>query len=168
MSAHLMLLAMFLWQGASSPSREWYLDLLPLFTALIGVGATTLGLFLGPKMNRRVAKKGPKTEIRARAYEEFVAYHLRPELHEGGAVAHGPELSNILARLLVFGESGVIAAVAEFLGTPRERRNLTNVIVKMRASVMTGEAKGSIKILLDHLPPPREAEAPPAIMPSES
>lgn len=153
MNGHLVLFAMVLLGQAAPPApRAWYIELLPLFTALIAVGATLLGLFIGPQLNRRVAKKGPKTEMRARAYEDFVAYYLRPEPPAAGAGVHGRDLNDILARLLVFGESEVISAVAAFLNNP-EKCDLADVIVKMRASVLTGQAEELIiKVLNKHAP----------------
>lgn len=143
-----------LWQSAPSaaPAPMWYENIIKagIVPALITALAALSVALLTTMFNRTVAKRAPKTELRAIAYGDFVAYHMRRPPTAPPAVSHCPDLNDILARLLVFGEDKVISQVATFLQTPGEG-DLTLVITKMRESVKTnheGEAADAIKAIL--------------------
>jgi hypothetical protein len=150
MSFYLMLQAAG--QAASPEARTAYAEWLPLAAALIGACAALLVGLASPRLNRRAAKKGPKTEMRARAYGDFVVYQMQRPPSAEAAGAPTPELNEILGRLLVFGESRVLSAVASFIKNP-EQCDLADVIVKMRVSVQTGAAEESIINILKERAP---------------
>ena len=126
-------------------------------TVVGAIGAALLNGF----WNRRAAKKVPKTEMRADAYRDLVV-HLVSTSSSGvtGAppnTASGATLIEIKARLLLFGESDVVAAVAAFLtkhpalDSESAITDFVKVVCSMRKSLLTGhgdEVAESIRTLL--------------------
>jgi hypothetical protein len=127
------------------PIRRSLMDVgLLLSSSVVGalVGALLKGLW-----DRRAAKKEPKTEMRAEAYRDFVIYVVStartssvPPM-EGSAVAKPDEIK---ARLLLSGESDVVAAVSHFLSrhatldSENAIADFTTVVCEMRKSLLTG------------------------------
>ena len=85
------------------------------------LGSSAAGAILGTILkgfwDRNSAKKAPKTESRAIAYQDFVVYVV-----SRSQVMPPPEkaltklaLNEIKARLILFGESKVVNAISRFL-----------------------------------------------------
>ena len=118
------------------------LDFKVLLAALSLLGGI-IGATLKAWWDRRAEKKKPKTETRAQAYEEFVAFFL---ISTASPESRMDELARINARILVFGESKVVKAVTEFLKKLdlehsvdcSTLRGLVPVIKEMRSSLLTG------------------------------
>ena len=116
-------------------------------SAIGAVLGAIIGAVIKAKSDRRAAKKIPKTEMRAEAYRDFMAYTVRcvhrqkdpgDEAPEGSADFH-----DITARLLLFGESDVVNAAAqlvkhESLTTAEAEEAFCHLVRKMRASLLTG------------------------------
>lgn len=140
----------------------------PGLASLIGASA---GIFLTKALDRRTAKKTPKTLERAKAYEAFVL-HFAPLIQEGQMI-HQPdceeELRKIIARLALYGESNVVEAVSDFFLAYRSpgqaaqtMAHLIAVIRAMRKSLCTGkdeDVMARIEALLTSLPRPRSADS---------
>lgn len=105
--------------------------------AASSAGGALVASLLNNWWGRRAEKKAPKTEMRAKAYEDFVTYFVAgpsAELH----------LQSITARLALYGESSVLVPAADFLSTypdldsPEAIAAFVAVVRRMRASLLTG------------------------------
>lgn len=134
-------------------------------TASTVIASSTVGGVIGAVVNqfwsRRSAKKGPKTQERAKAYEALIV-HLASSIGEGKLFRPEDKESNLqalLARIVVYGESDVVLAVAKFIqeyrfgaeGTPVAF--LVDTVLEMRKSLLTGagyEVRQAIEGILGH------------------
>lgn len=109
-------------------------------SSLIGgiVGAWMKGLY-----DRNVAKKAPKTSMRAEAYKDFVIYAL--------AKTQSPDkLDELKARLIVSGESKVVKELAKYLSKKNKgfdnekdkREALCELVLCIRGSLRTSQSDG--------------------------
>ena len=113
--------------------------------AVLSLSGGILGAILKTFWDRRAEKKKPKTTTRAEAYEEFVAFFLAAE----PPAARADQLARIKARIMVFGESGVVEAVGKFLSEldvtcgsdASTLSRLVPVIKAMRKSLLTGHRR---------------------------
>lgn len=120
----------------------------PTILLTSSVVAAIVAALLNGFWNRRAAKKGPKTEMRADAYRDFVVYLVSSSASNGTggplSTTNSPAFVEIMARLLLFGESNVVSAVSTFL-TEFPKLNakdantaFVSVICEMRKSLLTG------------------------------
>lgn len=106
-----------------------------------GILGAAVGSILKGMWDRRLAKKEPKTEKRAKAYEDFVVYFMTGGAHTTDSP---PTLNEIKARLVVFGESEVVNKASNFLKnysslkSDEAREAFCGVVAAMRESVKTG------------------------------
>ena len=117
---------------------------------IIGATFAFLGAIAGSVLkgyfDRRLAKKEPKTERRAQAYEDFATYFIAGggDGDDKNSSAKSLNLKEIIARLVVFGESDVVSEAAIFLtiydklDETKAKKAFSNVISAMRKSVRTG------------------------------
>jgi hypothetical protein len=123
--------------------------------------AGIIGAFLNGFWNRRVAKKAPKTQLRAEAYGDFVLHIVSGSYPQSSATAlhgfTGTELNKVIARLLLFGEGNVVRAASTFLGRHTAIDNeyattdFAELVCEMRKSLITGHSNTvsqSIRTLL--------------------
>jgi hypothetical protein len=110
--------------------------------ALIAILGGIVGAILNNLWSRNSAKKAPKTQMRAEAYKDFVM-HILLIAGERPVLSTDSELREILARLMVFGESKVVSAVDRFLSKREElnsdafRKSFCEVVCAMRTSLVT-------------------------------
>jgi hypothetical protein len=130
--------------------------------ALVGA---VIGILLKGLLDRRLAKKAPKTDRRAQAYQDFVAHVLAVDSSAsgvGGVTVAAHDLNSIKARLIVFGESEVVCEVANFLNKYRDlktgeaKRDFGEMIRAMRTSVATGSGREVIANVLALLSSPKQ------------
>lgn len=106
--------------------------------AASSAGGALVGSTLNGWWSRRAAKKVPKTEKRVKAYEDFVIYFAT-------ASSSDLDLPSVKARLLLYGESAVVTAAADFLsnhsalGNSKANGAFLRVVREMRASLLTGD-----------------------------
>lgn len=144
-----------LWNGAPTPAPDsgWQSEAVKLVgPTLITAAAALAGVLIAQFLTRRAARRAPKTELRARAYGDFVAYYMGHAARGTDAGKSCPELNGILARLLVYGESEVLSAVSVFL-TSSDQCDLADVIAEMRGSVRTNKWESSVVGVLRHSAP---------------
>lgn len=126
------------------------------------IGAVVAALLNG-YWNRRAAKKAPKTEMRAEAYQDLVVFMLRDRSLPASTSTsdhgqgHSGTLAEITARLVLFGESEVVSATSTYLGAhgdltdDRAVADFVPVVCAMRKSLLTGhgpDVATSIRALL--------------------
>jgi hypothetical protein len=122
------------------------------------IGATVAGTvtaLLNSYWNRQAAKKLPKTEMRADAYRDFAVYlfsAISPDsAGTDGKSSRSASLLEIKARLLLFGESNVVAAVCALLArhaalnTDAAVGDILKVVCEMRKSLLTGYAQDVVE-----------------------
>lgn len=108
------------------------------------------GAFLKGLWDRSAMKKGPKTEMRAEAYRDFVV-HVVSTAHASSSEpstvdSTGAVPNELRARLLLSAESGVVAAVRHFLSRHATLddetavADFTAVVCEMRRSLLTGHS----------------------------
>lgn len=126
---------------------------------LIGssVLAAIIGAALKGLLDRRAAKKETKTERRADAYHDFLLHIARKKNKTFSPETHG-DLLDIQARLVLYGESGVVTAAAKLLQTPdplspEAEPELSAVIGEIRKSLLTGHGPEVLKSALVLLNP---------------
>ncbi len=119
----------------------WKDYLVPL-TAFLGI---IIGAVLNNFWSRNSAKKAPKTQMRAEAYRDFVMHILQATTQQPAVLLKtDSKLREIVARLIVFGESRVVSAVNGFLSVSKElngndfRKSFCEVVCAMRRSLVTG------------------------------
>jgi hypothetical protein len=135
--------------------------------SLVGsiLGSSFLGAVIGSVLkgvwDRRLAKRVPKTDRRAEAYKDFATYfiaHINVGANDRLKIA-APNLNEIKARLVVFGESEVVCEAANFLSehqslnTEKARQDFCKVIKAMRESVRTGAGVDVMQNILKLLAP---------------
>ena len=109
------------------------------------IGAV-VGAFLKAFWDRRAAKMEPKTVMRAEAYRDFIVYVVR--MANGRPISSPPDTTTdhdfheIYARLLLFGESGVVDAAAGLvdhnaLDSQDAKKQIGLVVQEMRKSLLT-------------------------------
>lgn len=114
-----------------------------LLKALIGLVGVVVGVILTTWLSREIAKKAPKTDMRAKAYGDFVVHIMCDYADDATEKTPESDLNEITARLVVFGEEEVVCAVAEFLKVHRGRNSneanekIVAVIGAMRDSLET-------------------------------
>ncbi len=133
--------------------------------SLVGsiLGSSFLGAVVGSVLkgvwDRRLARRVPKTDRRAEAYKDFAIYfiaHISMDAKDR-LKTPAPNLNDIKARLVVFGESEVVCAVTNFLkthqslNTPPARKAFCEVIKVMRGSVRTGASDKVMNSILELL-----------------
>lgn len=120
--------------------------------ALIAFLGILAGAILNNFWSRNSAKKTPKTQMRAEAYRDFVVHILhtlaeRPDI----VLSADSKLREILARLIIFGDSNVVSAVNKFLNKNEEsndtdfRHRFSEVVRAMRRSLVTGSDENVIE-----------------------
>lgn len=133
-------------------TADLFLSVIPAMAAS-SAGGALVGSLLNSWWGRRSAKKVPKTEMRAEAYEDFVVYFVAAE--------SDLELHKVKARLMLYGESAVVVAAADFLsshgalGSNPANEAFLRVVREMRTSLLTGDGSrvmGSIEKMLARLP----------------
>lgn len=124
---------------------DWKLLLGP---AVVGA---LIGAILNAYWDRRAAKKEPKTEMRAEAYRDFIIYVVRT-MDGQPVVPSNVDFHEIAARLLLFGESKVVKAVAQLVkhsSTHEDvQKNLGLVVRAMRKSLLTGSSSAVVESAL--------------------
>jgi hypothetical protein len=115
------------------------------------VGAV-VGAILKAIWDRRTDKKGPKTEMRAEAYRDFIVYVVRMANGQPAAPNDG-DFHEIVARLLLFGESAVVNAAAQLvkqksLASRQAQQDLGLVVQEMRKSLLTGHSSTVVESAL--------------------
>lgn len=115
--------------------------------ALIAFAGVVIGTLVKGKLDRHAAKLSPKTTGRAEAYRDFVKYVLaNPDLSSANAGVD-PNLKDVVARLIVFGDKEVLAAMDDFLLRHRTLQSgegcaaFARVVTAMRASLVTNSGE---------------------------
>ena len=117
--------------------------------------AAIIGAALKGLLDRRAAKKEPKTERRADAYRDLLLHLVRKKNRTLSTGTYG-DIEDIHARLILYGESGVITAAAKLLNTPDPlapdaEAELGALIGEMRKSLLTGHGAEVISSSLELL-----------------
>jgi hypothetical protein len=103
---------------------------------------------LAAVLDRCAEKKKPKTESRAKADGDLLVSVLQDP-----AGSEAPAFREIRARLMVFGETNVLSALADYDKNKSEtRHHLLPVILEMRESLLTGhkkDAESAVQALLE-------------------
>jgi hypothetical protein len=129
-------------------------DLLPIVLTSSLIGAI-VGALINQLLGRRAAKKNPKTEERAKAYDAIVV-HIFNSIESDTIVRdfqRDRELVSLLARLSLFGESGVVKVTSifasEFLSSAAGIGStaILPVIRAMRESLLTGRTAGTMEAI---------------------
>ena len=115
---------------------------------------------------RRSAKKAPKTQERAKAYEQMLE-HLCGAV-QGGRIRYLPECSAALcslsSKVVLYGESEVVREVSAVVDAYRSSPNgipaneLLRVVKAMRSSLLTGTSEETMHAVERLLAPQSDAK----------
>lgn len=123
-------------------------DTFKVMLATLSLAGGVLGATLKAIFDRRADKKKPKTDNRADAYEDFIIQVISDPDHKKKA-----EFLAVRARLLVYGETNVLAALSKYYASDSsDLQCLVPLIVEIRKSLVTGHrsnAKLAISSLLE-------------------
>jgi hypothetical protein len=118
-----------------------------IFLATLSLTGGIIGACLKGFWDRQGEKKKPKTELRAKAYEDFILQVISDPKHKDKT-----SFMEVRAKLMVYGETKVLTALSDYYKVKNPNlQNLHPVIIAMRKSLLTGNKSRAQQALTELL-----------------
>ena len=122
-------------------------DTFKILLATLSLSGGVIGACLKGFWDRQGEKKKPKTELRAKAYEDFILQVISDPRHE-----NKNSFMEVRAKLMVYGETKVLMALSEYYKVQNpDLHDLHPVIIAMRKSLLTGNKSKAQQALTELL-----------------